>query len=168
MAMTPYRFVTELAVAAPVEAVYGAIVDPAWVDDWGDATHVERTRSGDGTGLGARFAATVRAPVGYTLSARIETVEAVPCRRVLMVAQGSVEGTGLWELEETAGSTAVTFTWNVRTTETWMNLLAPIARPLFERSHGVVMRNAAEAAARSLDAELLAFRSRSLPAQPGP
>lgn len=160
--MTSYRFVTEIRVAAPVEAVYRAIADPAWVDDWGDATRVERRRHGDETGLGACFDATVRAPLGYTLSARIETVEAIPCSRLRMSASGSVEGSGVWELAQRQGHTETRFTWAVRTTERWMNLLSPVARPVFERSHGVVVRHAAETAAAHLDAELLHFRSEAL------
>lgn len=166
--MTAYRFETALRVTASAEAVYGAIVDPAWVGEWGDATSVERERDGDDTGLGARYAATVRAPVGYQLSARIETVEARPWHHLRMTATGSVEGAGVWDLEEGEGYTDVTFTWQVRTTERWMNLLAPVARPLFERSHGIVMRHAAETAARHLGADLLAFRSRPLRPQEHP
>lgn len=161
--MTPYCFVTELGVTASPQAVYRAIADPHWVDDWGDATRVERRAEGDDTGLGARFDATVRAPLGYQLRATIETVEAEPWSLLRMRATGSVEGTGRWQLTAHADHTDVRLEWAVRTTERWMNLLAPVARPLFERSHGIVMRNAAEAAARHLGAELLTFRSRSLP-----
>lgn len=158
--MTSYRFLTELRVTASREAAYRAIADPGWVDDWGDATSVERIRAGDATGLGACFDATVRAPIGYALNARIETVETQPWERLRMRASGSVEGTAVWELTPVDGHTHVRFTWSVRTTEAWMNLLAPVARPLFERSHGTVMRHAAETAARSLGAELLLFESR--------
>lgn len=160
---TPYRFVTDLRVTAPTEAVYGAIADPAWVGAWGDVTRVERCSPGDDTGLGACFDATVRAPLGYELTARIETVEAEPWARLRMVATGSVEGSGLWDLaDDGEGGTALRFTWAVRTTERWMDVLAPVARPLFERSHGIVMRNAAVTASRHLGAELVAFRTRAL------
>ena len=36
--------------------------------------------------------------------------------------------------------TAVTYEWNVSTTKTWMNLLAPVARPVFAYNHDMVMR----------------------------
>lgn len=161
--VTPYRFVTELRVTASAEAVYGAIADPRWVDAWGDATRVERRHAGDASGLGACFDATVRAPLGYRLSATIETVQTEPCRLLRMRATGSVEGTGLWELEDRGAATEVRFTWDVHTTERWMDVLAPVARPVFERSHGIVMRNAARTAARYLEADLVHFDSRPLP-----
>lgn len=161
--MTPYRFLTLLAVTASAEAVYRAIADPHWVDAWGDATRMERRSEGDAHGLGACFDATVRAPLGYKLTARIETVAAEPWSLLRMRASGSVEGTGLWELTEHDDRTEVRFEWAVSTTERWMDLLAPVARPIFERSHGIVMRNAAETAARHLGADLVHFRSRALP-----
>lgn len=161
--MTPYHFVTAFGVTASAEAVYCAIADPAWVDDWGDAVRVEQRRAGDGIGLGSCFDATVRAPLGYRLSARIETVEAEPCSRLQMRATGSVVGTGTWDLTSADGVTDVRFDWEVSTTERWMDVLAPVARPVFERSHGIVMHNAARTAARHLGAELLHFESRALP-----
>lgn len=161
--MTPYRFVTTFGVTASADAVYGAVADPAWVDDWGDAVRVEQQRAGDELGLGACFDATVRAPLGYRLSARIETVEARPWSRLRMTASGSVVGTGTWDIAANGGSTDVRFDWEVSTTERWMDVLAPVARPVFERSHGIVMHNAARTAARHLGAELLHFDSRALP-----
>jgi hypothetical protein len=43
----------------------------------------------------------------------------------------------------------------VKTTEWWMNLLAPIARPLFAWNHDVVMRQGGEGLARLLGTRLL-------------
>ena len=44
--------------------------------------------------------------------------------------------------------TAVVYEWNVSTTKPWMNLLAPIARPLFAWNHDWVMRNGGPASRR--------------------
>lgn len=166
-ALTSYHFITELAVAAPVGDVYDTLVQPEWwLDRWSDATAVRRVKEGDPSGVGTRFDAEVRAPLGYRLRAQIETVEADRPSHLRMTASGDVEGTGVWELAHADGLTHVTFTWAVRTTPAWMNALAPIARPLFERSHHAVVRHAAEAAAAHLDAELVRVESRSIhPAQ---
>jgi hypothetical protein len=69
---------------------------------------------------------------------------------------GELEGTGRWRLFEQDGVTAVLYEWNVRTTRRWMNLLAPVARPVFEYNHDVVMRWGGEGLARRLGVELLA------------
>jgi hypothetical protein len=71
-------------------------------------------------------------------------------------ATGDLEGTGHWRLFEQAGVTAVTYEWEVRTTKPWMKLLAPVARPVFEYNHDVVMRWGGEGLARRLDCNLLA------------
>ncbi|MEX1178668.1 MAG: SRPBCC family protein [Nitriliruptor sp.] len=163
MSVARYRFVTDMRFAAPARAVYRSIVEPErWLAGWADAVTVRRTDRGDHDGRGASFEATVRAPVGYRLSARIETVAAERPRCLQMRASGDLDGTGTWRLRDHPDGTDVRFTWDVRTRERWMNLLTPVARPVFEWSHGVVMRHATEAAARDLGAELLLFRSRPI------
>jgi hypothetical protein len=54
------------------------------------------------------------------------------------------------------GVTAVLYEWHVGTSKRWMNLLAPLARPVFEYNHDVVMRWGGEGLARRLGVRLLA------------
>jgi hypothetical protein len=70
-------------------------------------------------------------------------------------ATGDLEGTGHWRLFEQDGVTAVTYEWNVHTTKPWMKAIAPVARPVFEYNHDVVMRWGGEGLARELDCKLL-------------
>ena len=44
----------------------------------------------------------------------------------------------------------------MRTTRAWMNLLAPVARPIFAVNHDYVMRNGGHGLAKLLGAPLLA------------
>ncbi|MEX1161955.1 MAG: hypothetical protein WEB03_00090 [Nitriliruptor sp.] len=167
--MARYRFSTRMRFGAGVSEVHRAIVDPSgWLELWGDAVEVRRVDDGDERGVGRTFDATVRAPVGYRLSASIETVEVDgPAARpdgswrshLRMRSSGQLDGTGTWDLSGGTTATDVHFVWDVVTTARWMDLLTPIARPLFERSHGVVVRNASEAAAAHLGTDLLAFDS---------
>lgn len=71
-------------------------------------------------------------------------------------ASGELAGTGRWRLFEQDDITAVLYEWNVRTTKRWMNLLAPIGRPLLAWNHDWVMHNGAEGIARLLGCKLLA------------
>ena len=48
------------------------------------------------------------------------------------------------------------YEWNVATTKPWMNLVAPIARPIFAHNHDVVMGWGGEGLARLLGSRLLA------------
>jgi hypothetical protein len=59
-------------------------------------------------------------------------------------------------LFEEGGVTAVTYEWSVATTKAWMNLVAPLARPVFAWNHDWVMRRGGEGLARELGARLLA------------
>jgi hypothetical protein len=57
-------------------------------------------------------------------------------------ATGGLVGTGRWRLFEADADrplTAVTYEWNVRTPKAWMNLLAPIAAPVFRWNHDRIM-----------------------------
>jgi hypothetical protein len=68
-------------------------------------------------------------------------------------ATGELEGTGRWEIRESpAGGTSVTYFWNIRTTRRWMNVLAPLARPLFGWNHDYVMRSGGRGLAKLLEA----------------
>ena len=52
--------------------------------------------------------------------------------------------------------TAVLYEWNVATSRAWMNLLAPVARPVFEWNHDWVMARGGEGIANLLGCRLLA------------
>jgi hypothetical protein len=71
-------------------------------------------------------------------------------------ATGELAGTGHWRLFEQDGVTAVTYEWNVHTTRPWMNVIAPVAQPVFRYNHDVVMRWGGEGLAQRLDCNLLA------------
>lgn len=66
------------------------------------------------------------------------------------VARGELAGEGRWRLYRSEGGTLVRYEWDVRTTSRWMNVLSPIARPLFAWNHDVVMRQGGEGLSRLL------------------
>jgi len=70
-------------------------------------------------------------------------------------AGGELEGTGTWRLFEGRG-TAVVYAWNVRTTQAWMNVFGPLARPAFAWNHDRVMRQGAHGIAERLGTRLIA------------
>jgi hypothetical protein len=74
----------------------------------------------------------------------------VPALRRL--ATPGPDGVGLWEFEDREGRTAVRFHGTVATTRRWMQLLEPVARPVFVANHHAALRRLVEALARSLDA----------------
>ena len=106
--------------------------------------------------MGARYRIAWRSRIPYELEFDF-TVRRIdePCC-MEGDATGALEGTGIWRLFEQGAVTAVVYDWDVATTELWMKLLAPAARPVFEYNHDVVMRWGGEGLARRLGARLVA------------
>lgn len=66
----------------------------------------------------------------------------------------SYEFITIWRIEENDSYTIARYDWLVNTTKTWMNILTPIAKPLFEWNHKVVMIWGAESLAKRLNTKV--------------
>jgi hypothetical protein len=62
-----------------------------------------------------------------------------------------LEGKGLWTLTPAGDATIVRYDWNVKTTQAWMNFIAPLARPFFNWNHDAVMNDGAQGLAKLLN-----------------
>jgi hypothetical protein len=103
-----------------------------------------------------RYRIAWRSRVPYELEFDFEVVDLDEPRSMRGVASGALTGTGHWRLFEQGGVTAVLYEWSVETTKLWMNVLGPVARPVFDYNHDVVMRWGGEGLARRLGCNLLA------------
>ena len=63
---------------------------------------------------------------------------------------GELAGTGRWTLSPSGDGTLVRCNWDIRTTRPWMNLVAPLARPVFSWNHDELMREGGRSLARQL------------------
>jgi uncharacterized protein YndB with AHSA1/START domain len=152
-----YRFVTVWQLRAPLGDVWQAIVaSEKWPSWWKGVVRVEELDGGDEAGVGSRRRYVWRSKLPYTLAFDMETTVVEPMSRLEGRASGELEGTGDWEFSEADGVTTARYTWQVRTTQRWMNLLAPLLRPAFAWNHDYVMKSGAEGLARLLSAELIA------------
>src|SRR3954451_3888498 len=97
---------------------------------------------------------TWRSRLPYTLEFDVRTTRVDRPFLVEGTAQGELAGVGRWRLFEGGGATAVTYEWLVDTTARWMNVLAPLARPVFAWNHDLVMRNGGEGLAARLGVPL--------------
>lgn len=111
---------------------------------------------GDDDGLGSYSRLTWRSFLPYELVFEARTTRVERPRVIEADAIGELTGTGRWRLYEQDGTTAVLYEWNVHTTRAWMNLLAPVARPVFAWNHNWVMARGGEGIAGLLGCELLA------------
>ena len=155
--MKTYSFVTIWRVEAPIERVWREIHNshdwPTW---WRGVESVVEIAKGDETGVGSIHRYTWKSKLPYRLRFDMKTIRVEPPTLLEGIAIGELQGRGRWQLSTESSETIVRYDWNVETTKRWMNLLAPIARPLFEWNHNVVMGWGAEGLAKRLGVRVVA------------
>ena len=155
--MAQYRFLTTWLLEADRERVWDAIYDSErWPEWWVGVEEAEKLAEGDERGVGQRGRYVWKAKLPYRVDFEIVTTKVERPHLLEGNADGELAGVGRWRLLESDGLTAVIYDWNVSTTKWWMNLLAPVARPVFQANHDYVMRNGGEGIAKLLGARLLA------------
>jgi uncharacterized protein YndB with AHSA1/START domain len=157
--MADYRFLTTWLLDSPREPVWEAIYDQArWPEWWRGVEEAEELRpgveAGDGVGTVSRLVWKSLLP--YRVEFEVTTTRVERPHLLEADAVGELTGLGRWRLYEQDGGTAVLYEWNVATTRAWMNLLAPVARPVFEWNHDWVMARGGEGIAKLLGCRLLA------------
>lgn len=159
--MAHYQLQSEWALTAPIEQVFDLARHPEdFASWWPSVTRSHLVEAGDEDGVGARGTYTIRSPLWYSMTFSTTVVESERPTRIHSLVRGDLIGTGTYLLEGDDRATRVRFLWNVSTTKTWMNLLAPVARPLFGWAHRHVMRRGAAAMAQHLGADLLSAETK--------
>lgn len=156
--MAEYSFLTTWLLEAEREPVWEAIYDSErWPEWWNGVLEAEKLEEGDDAGVGQFGRYVWKSKLPYKLEFHARTTRVQRPHLLEGTVEGELAGTGTWRLYEEDGTTAVLYRWNVRTTKPWMNLLTPIARPIFAVNHDYVMRNGGEGLAKLLGARLLAL-----------
>lgn len=154
--MAEYAFLTAWRVAAEREAVFEVLHESErWPEWWDGLEHVVKLEEGDAEGRGSLGRYTWRSFMRYRLEFEMRITRVERPYRMDGVATGELAGTGSWRLHEDDGTTVVLFEWRVQTTRRWMDLLDPLARPVFRWNHDRLMRAGGRGLARRLGAELL-------------
>ena len=110
-----------------------------WPEWWPFVVRVELLRQGDADDIGSVRRITWKTALPYTLTFDSELIAIERFRRMEGRAFGELDGRGIWTFRDDGGTTHVRYDWQVATTKAWMNLLAPIARPVFSWNHDKVM-----------------------------
>ena len=138
--MSDYHFQTHWQFDAPLETVWHEIKAMSrWPEWWSYVEKVELLQQGDADDLGSIRRITWKTALPYSLSFDSELIALEKFKRMEGRAFGELEGTGIWTFSHKNGTTHVRYDWMVKTTKAWMNLLAPIARPVFAWNHDKVM-----------------------------
>lgn len=140
-AVTQYRLASIWQLDTTIERVWDVLYDSAaWPQWWPYVERVEELKAGDAIGVGSvrRFRWKSRLP--YRLSFDLEVTRSERPFLLEGHTQGDLQGKGLWHLQSVNATALVRYDWSVTTNKPWMNLFAPIARPLFTWNHHAVMR----------------------------
>ena len=139
--MANYVFVTQWVIPAPLDRVWEALHRvERWPEWWRGLVRLTTLQAGDAQGVGAVHRLAWKGALPYILDMEMTTVAIDHHRTVDLRAKGELEGRGLWTLTQQGSATAVRYDWQVQTNKFWMNLLAPVARPIFAWNHDVIMR----------------------------
>jgi Polyketide cyclase / dehydrase and lipid transport len=165
--MADYHYVSTWQLKAPIEQVGAGLNDlehlPAWYSGVQEARELA---PGDAQGVGRRVRYVIKGRLPLRLAFEATTTRSVPPRDQELRAEGELAGTGRWSLEQQGEVTTARYHWDVRTTRSWMNLLAPLARPIFAWNSRGVMLQAGEGLAGFLDVPLVAAEF-TAPTRPG-
>jgi carbon monoxide dehydrogenase subunit G len=165
--MADYHYVSTWQLQAPIEQVWAALNDLEHLPTWySGVQQAHELTPGDAQGVGRRAQYVIKGRLPVRLAFEATTTRSVPPRDQELRAEGELAGTGRWKLEQQGEVTTARDTWDVRTTRPWMNLLAPLARPLFTWNGRGVMLQAGEGLARFLGVPLVAAEF-TAPTRPG-
>ncbi len=153
--MAKYVLISKWGFDAPIDTVWDAIYDiegwPLW---W---PSVERVTAVSSAPVRQFEAYTIiwktRLPYKMTFDTQITRVETASLLEATVV--GDAHGLGRCDLNADGGLTVVKYTWDIETKKWWMNLTAPLARPVFEWNHNEVMRAGAKGLASWLNTTLV-------------
>lgn len=156
--MARFQFITVWKIEAPLPRVCDAVSECAhWPRWWKGVEKVEEFDPGDADGIGSRRRFTWKGRLPYRLTFDILVTRIVPQTLLIGLASGEVEGMGRWHFASEGVVTVVRYEWRVHTSRRWMNIIAPLARPLFKWNHDQIMRQGAEGMARWLNARLVSL-----------
>lgn len=152
-----YEFVTVWRFDAPIGRVWAKIKESEkWSDWWKGVLKVEKLKDGDSNGIGSIHRSTWKSALPYKLIFDSETVRVEEQKIIEVRAFGELEGKGIWTLTaENENTTRVRYDWRIRTTKSWMNFFAPIAKPFFKWNHDTIMNWGGEGLAKKLNCKLL-------------
>jgi hypothetical protein len=157
--MAEYSFVTIWHLETPIQDVWDAIADVQRWPQWWSDVKTTQLEAGNESGIGRKWRFTFKSVLPYTLSFEMTVIRSEPLCLSEGLAHGELEGIGRWELSQEGAITQVCYYWNVSTTKAWMEMLAPLLRPVFAWNHNVTMRHAGEGLARYLGVKLLKIPS---------
>ncbi len=149
--MTTFTFITVWKIEAPLEPVWDALLHiEEWPKWWTGVESVDVLNWGDAKRIGFESRQVWKSKLPYKLKFQGKLVSIDPMSSIALDSGGELSGTGLMRFAHNNGLTTFQYDWNVSTTKQWMNIVAPVAKPIFSWNHDIIMNWGAEGLARKL------------------
>lgn len=149
-----YDFHDEWEIHAPVEAAWDLISHSADWERWWPGLKSAVITNHNPEIIGSSVELRWRSKTGYHLQHRVTVTEVEPDGTIKFRSAGDLIGNGSWQFVRRDRSTHMIIDWHVRTTKAWMNMFAPLLRPVFLRNHDSLMKNGEKGLNRYLQASL--------------
>jgi uncharacterized membrane protein len=154
--MASFKFVTLWQFQSPLQPVWDMIYDAEkWPTWWKGVEQVVVVKRGGPDKVGTVSKQVWKSALPYKLRFDIEITKVEPLKRIEVSSDGELKGIGIMTFSTEQDDVIVRFDWMVDTTEWWMNLIAPLARPVFMWNHGVIMDWGAQCLAEKLHVKLV-------------
>ena len=167
-----YEFLSRWRVEGTCGEVADVLADPLALAQWWPSVYltVEETRPPDARGLGQRVRLHTKGWLPYTLRWEFEVTETRYPYGFTLVADGDLDGRGVWAFEQDGSFVDITYDWRLRAEKPILRALSFLLKPAFEANHRWAMAQGEE----SLTLELARRRATSdaalarIPPPPGP
>ncbi|MBK9730986.1 MAG: polyketide cyclase [Chitinophagaceae bacterium] len=126
-----------------------------WPNWWKGVVRVQTIKEGEANGIGKISELTFKSFLPYTLSFQSELLQLKFHECMIGKATGELEGSGVWNFRMENETIRIQYEWNVKTTLTWMNVFAPLLRPVFKWNHDLIMQWGLEGLAKKLNATIV-------------
>ena len=159
--MANYEFITTWKLKSPLPPVWATVADFGAWGRWWRGVSAQVLTPADESGLNGVHRFVFRSKLPYALTFDFQTTRVEPMSNIAGKAIGDLHGTAEWTFAEQADLTVVTCDWKVATTEAWMNLVAPVAGPVFRWNHHVIMDWGGHGLAADLKVDLVESSQRN-------
>ena len=147
-----FRLYSTWRVRGSIDDVYAVLTEPIEFVRWWPSVYldVEELAPGRNGGVGRVLRLQTKGKLPYTLEWRATVTAVDKPNRIAIRAQGDMTGSGEWRLAQSGGDVEIHYTWVVEATKPWMNVLAPVLRPVFAANHRWAMREGEQGLRREL------------------
>ncbi|GAC1392612.1 MAG: hypothetical protein NVSMB46_08930 [Candidatus Saccharimonadales bacterium] len=137
-----YNFISLWEFRASKERLSGVIFNPVgWTEWWKGLVSAQVSPQGT-IGLGSTITCAWKSLLGYKLSLQLTITKIESSSAIHFSSHGDLEGIGSWVIVKSTShnKSFCKITWQVATTKAWMNIFAPILRPVFIYNHHQLMK----------------------------